>query len=194
MSETAAPEADVTPSVTLLPAVTFDAVLASEVAEVLPILTLARLDTVHVLRLETRVDAEGTRCRMRCDCGRNSYLAPWANPGELPGVLPTPVREALRRHNRRALGKAMRVIKADAKLIAELAALRGEEPAEPGRDVAAEFDATNGEAPRYANVTIGRGAVTHLTENGDATLCGKTGELTERTGSSTCRTCEAAAE
>jgi hypothetical protein len=115
-----APVAEVTPTLTL--AVDHDAVLAAEVAEVLPVLTLAALDRVHVLRVETRTEEETTRVRMRCDCGRNSYFAEVTEAG----VLPTNVREALRRHNRRALGKAMRVVRADASLLARLAEAGGE--------------------------------------------------------------------
>lgn len=174
--------------------------LSEEVArdedEARPLVDLANLASEHVLRVEILTNEEGTtRMRMRCSCSRSSYLALASDASTPPSSLVV----ALRRHVRRVRGRALRIARNDASVSARLALLlasEGGEVASPlatSESVVATLD-EGGEEFARVSARGGRGATTHLTREGDVTLCERdASSMSEdvREDVRMCRDCEA---
>lgn len=181
---------------TLVLAREINANVASEYDALLPLATLASIASTHVLNVEFVREGEITRGRMRCTCGRSSYFANVASTTNVDDSSPLVV--ALRRHVRRVEGRAMRIVRANPRLLASLtsegASDASEESATPPRDVVSESDASEGE--EFARVR-GGGASVHLTRDALTTLCARDAsdmhEVSDDDEHATCRTCEARA-
>lgn len=166
--------------------------IAREVEEIAPLLALAKLDHVHVLRIEVREGSEGARMRMRCDCSRSSYFASATNASEIPSSVVV----ALSRHVARAQGKALRVVKSSPSLLASY--LGREDASEAREDVVSRDVASASEAPEDASdvsrVRGAKGAIAHLTRDALTTLCGKdASDMSEDASDdahATCRACD----
>lgn len=103
--------------------------------QIAAILELAGMTETHRLNVEVR----GDRIRMACACGRHSYFAPITErTKDGKPVVPAQVQEALVRHTKRALGKALRHIKGDEKLAKKLVELLPKKDAEAPAEETAE--------------------------------------------------------
>lgn len=177
---------------TLILAREINANVASEYDALLPLATLASIASTHILNVEFVREGEITRGRMRCTCGRSSYFANVASTTNVDDASPLVI--ALRRHVRRVEGRAMRIVRANPRLLASLTSEGDASEAPPSRDVVSESDASEGRA--FARVRGGSPSI-HLTSDALTTLCARDAsdmhEVSDDDEHATCRTCEARA-